>query len=119
MALTWDATATEWVKLPDDEKEALRQVLDALIMGTIVVGWGELTEEGADEWLARYVAIMSVYGEGDEWLRLVAEKLPLFYGLRTNVFPKESAAKFAKRLGTAALVEAKWKIERLETAEAA
>lgn len=99
MALTWDATAVrDFDQLTDDE----RVTREALIFATMAVGMGEITEDNAQEFYTRlsfWEKVNGAYRFGDgEALYFTPEDVKRFIGLRTNVFPKMTKAKFHKHV---------------------
>lgn len=96
MALTWDATAVrDYDQLTDNE----RVTRESLIWATMAIGMGEITDENAMEFYTRLSLLEKVTGAS----RFDGEGKPLFFspedvkrfvGLRTNVFPKWTKAKF-------------------------
>lgn len=109
--------------LPDPERPDTHVVLRPeayvyVVTGSMAVGMGELNEDTAEEWLTRLRAWEIVDGpmlhlpvevEGEDGKityephHVTMEDLRPFFGTSTNVFPKESAAKFRTRVGDAVM----------------
>jgi len=90
MSLNWDLTRASITDPWDDDNKALTE---ALIWGTMFTGIGNLTREDLPEFLAR----LDVAGYWTGTPPTVEQVLP-YVGLRTNVFPKETRAKWLKRV---------------------
>jgi len=89
VSLNYDLTNTSVEDPWDDEHKALTE---ALIWGTMMAGIGTLTREDLPEFMARLD--VSKYWTTPPTMEQV---LP-YVGLRTNVFPKETRAKWLKRV---------------------
>jgi hypothetical protein len=91
MALTFDFTACPIADPWSDDNKALTE---ALIWGTMAAGIGTLTRDNLPEFAAR-LDVSGYWGNGPK--PTVEDLLP-YVGLRTNVFPAESRAKWLKRV---------------------
>lgn len=99
-----------------DGKVDLRTTAEAYVVyGTLTTGMDVLDESTAEEWLTRLRAWEIVDGPmvrvPDENGTMVPHPVTMddlrpFFGTRTNNFPKETTAKFTKRVGTAVLEKA-------------
>lgn len=96
MALTWDARdVRDYDQLTDNE----RVTRESLIWSTMAIGMGEITAENAQEFYTRLSLLEKITGasrfDGDgNPLFFTPEDVKRFIGLRTNVFPKWTKAKF-------------------------
>lgn len=77
-------------------------------MGALAVGMPDLNEKTAEEWLMRLRAWEIVDGpmlrDGDgNGVPVTMEALRPYFGTRTNVFPKETAAAFKRRIADAVM----------------
>lgn len=110
MALTWDLTKIRdrEVKYPADQEGRQNVVTYSLIWATLLTGIGEITETTAAEFYARIHAWEAMHGafihgkdeDTQEWVTMpiTAEQVRDHIGLRTNVFPMETRAKWVKRM---------------------
>lgn len=117
MALEWDVSAVEdrQVKYPADEGGTINPVTYTLIMATMLVGIGEITGETAGEFYARLHTWEVLHGSfvqaEDEVTGqrtdtpITPEQVRDHIGLRTNVFPMETRAKWLKRCVSSRLTE--------------
>jgi len=97
VSLNWDARKAEnWDALEWEKKQSL-------IFSCIPVGIGEITEANHEEWYSRYRQWYIANGWDDPYLTLADVRNGI--GLSTNVFPKETDAKFRKKI--AGIVERK------------
>jgi hypothetical protein len=135
MALTWDISKAieregreQFFVQDGTDSEGkpmyrLRPVTEHLIWSTIFVGIGELNDENEAEFFARLRLWEKVHGasvslpvEGSEGEFADHFTTPadvrLHLGLTTNVFPKDSRAKFLKRLTDRVLNEGVHEFER-------
>lgn len=94
----------------------LKSTAEAFVVyGSMMVGMDVLDEKTAPEYLARLRAWEIIdgpmlYAPGDDGLAPVPvtmEHLRPFFGTRTNNFPAESNAKFAKRIAEAVMNRAR------------
>jgi hypothetical protein len=93
MALTYDLTRCAIADPWDDENKDLTE---SLIFGCIGTGIGTLTRDNLPEYRARMI-VGGFWLKGDDGYPTIADLLP-YVGLRTNVFPEESRAKWLKRV---------------------
>lgn len=99
MSLNWNFTDKErFNKLTEEEKK----LNDSFIWGCLGIGIGEITEKNAAEWHARYCFYVDVLGamatvDKKPWIPSL-EDVKKRIGLRTNIFPKETDAKFTKKV---------------------
>jgi hypothetical protein len=91
MSLNYDLSRCAISDPWDDEHKVLT---DALIWGTMLTGIGTLTLEDLPEFMAR-LDVAGFWGNG--YGATIEDVLP-YVGLRTNVFPKETRAKWLKRV---------------------
>ena len=101
MSLDWDVTK---VKDSDtvcfverDGESHLSPVTHDLIWLTLGIGIGEITNKTAHEFYTRMRMHWSVYGYTKAERRVTWDDIVAHIGLRTNVFPKESNAKWMKK----------------------
>ena len=99
MSLNWNFTDKErFAKLTEEEKKQN----DLYVWGCLAVGIGEITKKNAKEWLARYAFYTNCLGamyltKGEPYIPSL-EDVEKRIGLRTNVFPNETEAAFAKKV---------------------
>ena len=96
MALTYDLTKVEGV---DDLNDNL---IEAIIFGTIATGIGDITEKNYEEFFVRIAYIEKLNGTFLRKANFKPRPITLadvraLIGLKTNVFPEETRAKFIKR----------------------
>jgi hypothetical protein len=100
-----------------EESYRLKTTAEAYVVyGAMMVGMPDLDEKTAEEWLTRLRAWEIVDGpmlrdrdpESGELVPVpvTMDDLRPFFGTRTNVFPKETAARFRRRVGDAVLERA-------------
>lgn len=107
MALEFDLNGVkDWRELYDEDK--LRYPYESLIFYMMVVNLGEITKKNSAEVFHRLTVIQAVDGplvkdrDVDGWFRQAhVERL---IGLKTNVFPNMSRARFERVMGRAALL---------------
>ena len=139
MSLNWDISKVSgkdglcWIGDPDEDgKRYLNPVTDALIWATMAVGMGEITERNAEQFFRRLRAWELAIGSMLRMPRETADGIVMddymiepsdivaHVGLKTNVFPMETDAKFARKLTDALLGRARdaWRAhERAAVAE--
>lgn len=116
---TWVAAAYDTVPGVDGKPDTYRLKVQAegyIVYGSLSVGMDVLDESTAEEWLTRLRAWEIIDGPmvrmwdeevGDHVPHPVTmEDLRPFFGTRTNNFPKETAAKFKRRVADAVLERA-------------
>jgi hypothetical protein len=110
LSLNWDITkcADPDALLTDEQYPTT----EAMVMFTMGVGIGELTDKTAPEFYARLVA-------SDYWPGITPQIVARYIGLRTNVFPQETRAKWMKRVITSRMDESVRKYARVMADEAA
>ena len=133
MSLDWDVSkVADDVRLTQDPETGdavMNPVTNAIIWATIAVGIGEITEKNAREFYTRlhawelslgaYLTMADDDGKRRDYL-ITPEDIRAHIGLRTNVFPYESATKWSRKLTNALLRcgEDAWRsMERKERAE--
>lgn len=111
MSLTWDLTKIKDYKelcwIPDTvegnpEQVRINPVTESLIWTTITVGMGFIEEKNLDEFAYRLFFYeqafgASLYREGKDRF-ITYEEIKAHIGLRTNVYPTETRAKWEKRM---------------------
>lgn len=106
MSLDWDLTKIDkheelWIKEGDGRR--LSPMTEALIWACLHVGIGEITEKTVDEFYTRVkvwergIGTLTRDRDGNEVATTYAE-VKRHIGLRTNVFPKETDAAFARKI---------------------
>jgi hypothetical protein len=111
MSLDWDLTAISnhkklWMEAGKDEggkqEYKLRPVTETLIWVCLAIDIGEITENNWEEWFLRARVWERAMGvmrhDGKEDFPITPEEVKAHIGLKTNVFPKTTAAAFAKKL---------------------
>lgn len=99
MGLSWDATAVKGYDTLTEDEAVTR---DALTFACMAIGIGEITESNVEEFYARINLWEKVNGN---YRYIDGKSVPFsradvrrFIGLRTNVFPKMTDAKFARHI---------------------
>lgn len=96
--------------------KVMNPITNALIWVTMQIGIGEITEENAVEFYSRIHFSEKLFGtnlsNGGEPYFLTFEDVRRHIGLKTNVFPKETDAKWGARLIKTFVAEQRSKIER-------
>lgn len=118
MSLNWDLTAIAdnekvcWIENTDGTV-ALNPVTNALIWASLMTNIGEITDKTAPEVYARahmyeqvHGAWLSRYQDGERIERpFTKEDVRQHIGLKTNVWPMETRAKWLKRILDRTLTE--------------
>jgi len=106
VALTWDITGCK------DHEDLLSEenypTTEAMIFATMGVGIGHITEANWAEFYARMI-VAEYYGT-----EFTPALIRRYIGLRTNVFPTETRAKWLKRVMGSRLDEAMYRAKRVE-----
>lgn len=87
-------------------------VTHTIILRTMAVDLGEVTEKNIDEWLFRMRCLARVYGD-DGWTNIVREQLQNHIGLSTNVSSKtrkQFIARMSKALECECMYELKCEV---------
>ena len=98
MALNWDIGDCEnWEQLKATESDC--EALDTVIMMTMSLDIGHLTEKNLDDWLDRARIVEAIRGPayhkpGERCLLGQREFMQKYVGLRTNVITKSTVAWF-------------------------
>lgn len=98
MAVHWDIEGCkDWKQLTETDSEC--RALDTVIMMTISLDIGHLTEKNLDDWLDRARIVEAIKGPtyfkpGERCLLGQREFMQKYVGLRTNVTTKSMAAWF-------------------------
>jgi hypothetical protein len=112
MSLNWDLSDIKnqkelcWMKdgLGSNGQQQFRMhpATETLIFMTLAVEIGEITKKNWEEWFLRArvweKAMGALRHDGKKDHPITPEEVKLHIGLKTNVFPKASAAAFAKKL---------------------
>ena len=106
--MSLDYNLTECALLTEEIRKEKSELIGNTIMSTMIVGIGHLkTDADVLDFQIRLEAYAMT--TGNDWqseIRLV----PMLKGLRTNVFPRWTDAKFAKHLGEIAMREARARV---------
>lgn len=98
MAINWDIRDVnnhdEVCLYLDGEEKCIKNTTRAIIFGCLATGIGEITEKNWSEWYARYKFWCQAAALGT---MITAQDVKNHIGLKTNVFPKETRAKFLKK----------------------
>jgi hypothetical protein len=111
MSLDWNITKlkdAESIFVHDDEgnRKRMDPTYESIIFYTMIVGIGEITEANKDEFFARvalheklFGAVVTMPGEDGKVIDVFTtpEDIEHMVGLNTNVWPKETEAKWLKR----------------------
>src|SRR3954468_15521335 len=102
MALTFDLTKIEnYQETGYDRDGRLRPVTDLLIWATLHVGFGEISNENADEFYARMMIIHRLHDiciiEDDKERMITPEEVRSHIGLTTNAGMNETRAQWIRR----------------------
>jgi hypothetical protein len=124
----WDEVANVPVEGDPDKYDVRPEAYALVVVGSMAIGMGELNEGTVEEWFLRLQALELVYGplfhrhdpDLNEWVGVTVTRdmLDPYLGTRTNVFPKESATKFASRMGRALMNELAGKARRAAAVKA-
>lgn len=102
MALTWDiSNVADWKELSDSDFECV--ITDVIIWGCISTGIGEITEKNWEEWFVRFA--WNEQSTGRAWIQdsdgnsvfMKPEWVKRRIGLKTNVFPEMTRAKWIRK----------------------
>lgn len=80
-----------------------------VVYGALMVGMPDLTEATAEEWLTRLRAWEIVDGPMLSDTPVTMDHLRPYFGTRTNVFPKQTAAAFKRRVADAVISKAAYR----------
>lgn len=98
MPLNWNVSQTEWHNLPEKEKEASWSAAQTVILSTMAVGIGTITDKNAGEFYAR-LKLIYVSDELGMPESITPDFIRSMIGLRTNVFPQETRTQWLRRVG--------------------
>lgn len=125
MSLDWNLTGIKdynevcWITDDKGEKR-LDGVTQTIIWATMAVGIGTITEANAPEFFARISIIEDMDGAWmigpDGPVRFTYEDVVRHIGLKTNVFPEETRAKWIKRQVTRVMDDRVREAQRKATA---
>ena len=101
MSLNWDVTrvknSDEVCFVERDGETHLSPVTNDLIWLTLGIGIGEITEKTAHEFYTRMLCHWGIDNYSKKERRVAWDYIVAHIGLSTNVFPKESSAKWMKK----------------------
>ena len=111
MSLDWDLSAIPnhkelWMEAGKNEKGEqkykLKPTTETLIWMCMGIDIGEITQKNWEEWFLRTrvweMAMGALRSAGKDQHFITPEEVKAHIGLKTNVFPKSTAAAFAKKL---------------------
>lgn len=111
MSLNWNLTAIPnhkelWMEAGKNKRGKpeykLKPATEAMIWMCIAIDIGEITQKNWEEWFVRArvweMAMGALRGHGEDKQFITPEEVKAHIGLKTNVFPKSTAAAFAQKL---------------------